>query len=346
MSGCIKTGTLWRMLVVVTLVWLAVTLVDVLLIVFAGVLLAVLLRGLADLLSAHSRLSSGWALLVVLITLSAIAGLTIWLVSPELGRQLDELIAGLPRSSEQLRSYLQGSGWGRWLLDHAGGARDWLTQASTMRRAGSIASTTFGALISFFVFLIVGLYLAADPRSYRNGALRLLPEHQRSRAQALAGECGRTLRRWLLGKFASMLITGLLTGIGLYVIGIPLALVLGLLAALLSFIPNFGPILAAVPAILLGLGQSPATAGWVAGLYVVVQAVESYAITPLIQREMVALPPALIIVAQMALGVLVGGLGVVLATPLTALALVLVRRLYVEPIADHANTPTSTMAAV
>lgn len=335
MSGRTRTRNLWRMLVVVTLVWLAVTLVDVLLIVFAGVLLAVLLRGLAELLSAHSRLSSGWALLVVLITLSAGVGLTIWLVSPELGRQLDELIAGLPRSSERLRSYLQGSGWGRWLLDHAGGAREWLTQASTVRRAGSIASTTVGAMISFFAFLIIGLYLAADPRSYRNGALRLLPQRDRSRAEALARECGRTLRRWLLGKFASMLITGLLTGIGLYVLGVPLALVLGLLAALLGFIPNFGPILAAVPAILLGLGQSPATAAWVAGLYVVVQAVESYGITPLIQREMVALPPALIIVAQMMLGVLVGGLGVVLATPLTALALVLVRRLYVEPIADR-----------
>jgi len=224
-------------------------------------------RAVAALLSTHTRLSPGWSLLVVLVVLSAVIGVTIWLVSPALGRQLD--------------------------------------------------------------------LLAANPRHYVNGVLRLLPERDRSRGEALARECGATLRRWLLGKLASMVITGVLTGVGLVLLGIPLALVLALLAALLGFIPNFGPILASVPAILLGLSHSPSTAAWVAGLHVVVQAVESYGITPLIQRKMVALPPALTIVAQMTLGVLVGGLGVVLATPLTALGLVLVRRLYVELIADR-----------
>jgi predicted PurR-regulated permease PerM len=129
---------------------------------------------------------------------------------------------------------------------------------------------------------------------------------------------------------ASMIVVGLLTAVGLWALGMPLALTLGLLAALLTFIPNLGPTLAVVPAALLALLQSPTKSLYVILLYLVIQAVESYLLIPLVQRQAVSLPPALTITAQVLLGILVGGFGLVLATPLTAAVMVLVRMLYIE----------------
>ena len=129
-----------------------------------------------------------------------------------------------------------------------------------------------------------------------------------------------------------MIIIGVLTAVGLWLLGVPLALTLGLLAALLTFIPNIGPILAVVPAALLALLQSPTRALYVVLLYLGIQTVESYLLTPLMQKRTVSLPPALTIFAQVLMGILVGRIGLVLATPLTAALFVLVKMLYVEDI--------------
>ena len=134
-----------------------------------------------------------------------------------------------------------------------------------------------------------------------------------------------------------MIFIGLLTWIGLSIIGVPLALTLGLIAGLLSFIPNFGPIISALPALLLAFIDSPITAVYVLGLYIGVQLIESNIVTPLIERETVELPPALTIVFQLALAALVGGLGLVLATPLLAVIMVLVQMVYIEDVLDDRN---------
>jgi predicted PurR-regulated permease PerM len=127
-----------------------------------------------------------------------------------------------------------------------------------------------------------------------------------------------------------MVAIGILTGLGLWVIGVPMWLPLAILAALLNFIPNFGPIIAAVPALLIALANDPTDALWVAGLYVLAQNLEGYLIMPLVQRRAVEMPPALTIMSQVLLGMLLGPLGVVLAAPLTAAALVLIKMLYVQ----------------
>ena len=141
---------------------------------------------------------------------------------------------------------------------------------------------------------------------------------------------GETLINWLLGKLFSMTVVGVLTALGLWALGIPLIGVLSLLAGLLSFIPNFGPILALIPAVLVALLEGPDQALYVAGLYVLVQAVESNLITPLVQQRLIEMPPALILVAQVLMGTLVGGLGVMLATPVVAILMVLVKMLYIQ----------------
>jgi predicted PurR-regulated permease PerM len=141
-----------------------------------------------------------------------------------------------------------------------------------------------------------------------------------------------TLWWWLLGRVASMTFIGVVTGIGLWLLDVPLAFVLGLLASLLSFIPNIGPILSAIPAILLAWVAGPEKALWVTGLYVGVQVVESFVLDPFIDRKTVYLPPAFTVFAQLVLALLGGLLGVALATPLAAAMVVLVAMLYVQDV--------------
>lgn len=339
MPASTLTRALLRVGLVVILVWLAVSLVDVLLLVFAGLLLAVLLRAPADWLGAHTRLSSFWWQIVVLVALAGGLGGTIWALAPEVGRQFDELIAQVPAAVRQVTTSLEDYRWGRWLLERARNAGELLSRPGAMQGAGRVLSSTFGALAAFFVLLVVGLWIALQPRVYIDNALRLFPVGERARARAIGGECVHALQRWLVGKLVSMTVIGVATWIGLWALDVPLALVLALLAGALAFIPNFGPILAATPAILLGLTQGYETALWVAALYVAVQAVDNTAITPLIQRQAVSLPPAVTIVAQTVMGALVGPLGLIVATPLTAVVLLLTRRLYVDRLeADGART--------
>ena len=171
-------------------------------------------------------------------------------------------------------------------------------------------------LLIFFI----GLFLGIQPRLYIDGIVKLVTLSKRDRAREILGEIGAGLKWWLAGKLVAMVCVGGLTFLGLRLLGIGMALTLAVLAALLTFIPNFGPIIAAVPAVLIGLLEGPATALWIVGLYVAIQTVESYVITPLIQQQAVSLPPALTITSQLVMAVFVGGLGLALATPLTVVA--------------------------
>ena len=157
-----------------------------------------------------------------------------------------------------------------------------------------------------------------------------MPVHGRSRADDVFNKVGDHLKKWLKGKLFAMLVVFVLTAIGLVIIGVPMWLVLALIAGILNFIPNFGPLIAMVPAVLVALLQSPATALWVAILYVLVQVAESNFITPMVQQKLISIPPALIIIAQLFIAPLTGGWGLVLATPLLVIIIVLVQELYVK----------------
>lgn len=184
-------------------------------------------------------------------------------------------------------------------------------------------------------FLFIGLFLAYDPQTYRNGLVRLIPIKKRKRAQEVLDEVTSTLRWWLVGKFFSMAIIGFFTTIGLWLLGVPLAITLGLIAAILTFVPNLGAILATLPAVLIAASQDLDKAFYVVILYIVIQTVESNVITPTIQEKTISLPPALTISAQLLMAILVGGLGLVLATPLTAMLVVLLRMLYIEDVLNE-----------
>lgn len=314
---------------------------DVIMLIFGAVLLAIFLRGLAEFVVRYTKISEGWAVLLVSVLLMAILAGAISLLAPSVAEQVRHLQEELPKSAKQAANYISQFDWGRVILQQMPSTTDILQNigSSTMlSRVGGIFSSTFGAIANFLIVILLAIYLAAEPRFYVHGFAKLFPLDKRPRVLEIVVGIGQTLRWWLIGKAGSMIFIGILTWVGLSIIGVPLALTLGLIAGLLSFVPNFGPILSALPAILLAFIDSPITALYVLGLYVGVQLIESNLVTPLIERETVELPPALTIGFQLALGVLIGGLGLVLAAPLLAMIMVVVQMVYIQDVLGDKET--------
>ena len=321
-------------------VWLAH---DVLLVGFGGVLLGLLLRGAADTVAHWLRRSPQIALaLVVLALLGAIGGGVFFLADDAIA-QAEELSRRLPQAISAIRERLSESDWGRALIARLPDPEAFETTRTLSRATGALVSTLgvgFGLLVNIVVGTAVALYVAANPDVYVNGVTRLVPAGQRPRARAVLHALGTTLRRWLAGKLVAMAVIATVTGAGLAIIGVPLAVALGVLAGILNFIPYLGPMLSFVPAVLLALPEGAVTTMWTLGLYAFVQGFESYVLSPLLAQRTVWLPPALTILAQVAAGLVLGWMGIVLAAPLTAVALILVKMLYVEDVlGEHVELP-------
>ncbi|MEO5860212.1 MAG: AI-2E family transporter [Pyrinomonadaceae bacterium] len=308
---------------------------DVVLLVFAAALLAIFLSGLADIIKPYVPLGDGLRVLLVSVILVGVVGGTIALLSPSIAEQGQHLREELPKSAVKLTDYLNQYGWGRTLIAQLPSSEDVknnINVSSLLSGVGGVFTSTVGALGNIAIVVLLAIYLASEPRFYSQGFVRLFPIPRRQRVTEILHQIYESLRWWLIGKFGSMLFIGILTWIGLSILGVPIALTLALLAGLLSFIPNFGPIISAIPALLIAFVDSPITAVYVLILYIGVQIVESNLITPMIERETVELPPALTVVFQLGLGSLVGGLGLVLATPLLAMIVVVVQLVYLQDI--------------
>jgi predicted PurR-regulated permease PerM len=308
---------------------------DVLLLIFAAVLIAIFLRGLADVLGRWVPLAEGWLVLIVTVLLVAVIAGAIAFLAPSVAEQARTLRFEVPRSAQQAAEYLGRFSWGEAIISQLPTIDEVMSKidpGALLSRVGGYFSSTIGVVGNIFVTFLLAIYLASEPRLYSGGLTRLFPITHRERAAEVANAIYETLRWWLIGKAGSMIFIGVLTWIGLSIIGVPLALTLGLIAGLLSFIPNFGPIISAVPALLIAAIDSPISAVYVLALYVGVQMIESNIVTPIIERETVELAPALTIIFQIALGALIGGLGLVLATPLLAVIVVLVRMVYIEDV--------------
>jgi predicted PurR-regulated permease PerM len=310
---------------VILLIWYAV---ELLFLAFAAILLAIFLDGIASWLSNHSFLSRGWALVCVLTVIGLVGWLIVELIWPRLSHQADLLSEALPLSLDRLQAYMSNYPWMQRIFQ---GSMDRIfNQQRMLQQATGLLSSTLGILVNFVIVLVVAIYLASNPSLYRDGIIRLTPPDYRDRSRRLLNLIGMTLRRWLLGRFLLMISNGIITSVGLWIMGIPLALTLGIIAGLLNFIPNLGPIIASIPAILIALLQSPADALKVAIFYLAVQAVDGYLFTPLVQKWTVSLPPAITILSQVLLGILTGTLGVLLATPLAATAVVVIKVTYLH----------------
>ncbi len=340
-------GFVARATLVVILLWALANVVwqgrDLLFIAFFSVLVASFLSIFVDWLEAQgvSRLVGALVVLVALAVLGAGGGVLLW---PALREQAVQLQEQLPPALAEItawfeRQYMALTGqFGAPVepIEERVRERVMAEAANLLTGALPLLNTVIGAVGGALIVFFAGLYLAIEPRDYLRGLISLVPRRGRPRAQRALEEVGFTLRRWMLGTVIGMLVIGLLTTLGLWALGIPAALALGVFAGLLEFIPYIGPILSAVPALILALVISPTTALWVLLLYIAIQQLESNLIMPLLMKGMVKLPPALTVLVQVLMALLFGFLGLLLAVPVLAAGKVLVRTLYIEPVANAA----------
>ncbi len=310
--------------------WLAA---DALLLVFACILCAVLLYKLSDMLARRTKMKRQIALAAVVLLLFAVIGLGGWAMAPQISEQSTKLAETVPQSIEKLQQLVNAHPILKRVMSELPPPEQVVKQMSSLvPNAGLFFGGVIGALGNVVIILFVGIYFAASPHLYTSGFIKLIPPSKRPRARQVMEKIGQTLASWLLGKSISMLIVGVVTSIGLSMLGVPLALILGIIAGLLDFIPYLGPIMAGVPAVLIAFSMSPDLALYTILLFTGVQLVEGYLLQPLIESRAVDLPPALTIVMQLVFGTLFGFAGVALATPLAAALKVLVQMLYVEDV--------------
>jgi predicted PurR-regulated permease PerM len=309
--------------------------VQVLLLIFTGILFSIFIRGLSSFLFGRfDHLPEKWSIAITLFLLVTAFFAFFILLAPQLVEQGIQLVEKIPEAFQNLKEKINHLEWLENLLGSLGGSS---TDADSS--AGKISSqalgffaTTFGVIAGIFIILFVGLYFCFTPQYYINGIIRLVPQNGRQRAGQIFSALDHTLGQWLIGRFIGMLMVSVSTFIGLYFLNVPVPLSLAVLAGILTFIPNIGPILAIIPAVLLGYTESPATAMYVILLYLLIQGIESYIVTPLIQQKAVSMPPVLTLTSLVIFGSTLGFLGLLLATPLTAAAMVLVKMLYIEDV--------------
>jgi predicted PurR-regulated permease PerM len=324
-----------RTLVVVAIVALALLVWRIrvaLLLGFIGILLAVLFRGEATLVKRYTRIPVGWALLLVAAVSVGLVVAFFWLAGPAINEQFSQLLKTLPASVARIRETINRYSVGKYLLSYlqppAPGSAG--PAVSLFSGVTGIASTLYGVLTDLLLVLVSAIYFAVNPQMYMRGILLLIPKSKSLRVAEVLEESGRILGYWLIGQVLVMVFVGVMVTLGLSLIGIPLALVLGVISGMLEFIPIFGPVVAAVPGILIAM-----TGGWVQALYaalvyLIVQEIESNVLVPLVQKVTVEVPPALVVLALVAFGYLFGFLGILIATPMTALIILWVKRLYIE----------------
>lgn len=304
---------------------------QVLLVAFAGVLFGIFLDGVARLLCEHTPLGHGVALALVVLSLFGLTAGGVMLLAPVVTAEARTLVDTLPSAVDRLRQTVAQSSIGDAVLGHVPPADQlWSGGQKLLSGATQVVRGVFGAIGALVVIGFVGLFVAADRSVYARSIVRLVPPHRRARWREMLGELRSKLWWWVIGRLVNMAIIGVVMSVGLTLIGVPGALALGVLAGVLTFVPNIGPVLSVIPAVLLALTVSPTTVLWVLGLFGVAQTLESYVITPLVQRRAAAVPPALLLVAQIAFGVPFGAIGLLLATPTVAIAIVMTRMLYVE----------------
>jgi predicted PurR-regulated permease PerM len=334
-------STLLRVVAIVAAtVLLVVTLGEVMMIVFAAVLVAVLLRGAAARVGRLASIGTGWGLLAVVLLLVVFFGGLGWWFGPNLAHQATELQDNMIQQLTALRSHMQQTEWGRGLLQRLpfglgvdGGetANPGTTFGSVLPRlAGALAGalwSVLGLLGTVGVIVVAALYMAAAPTQYVHGVAHLLPKTRRPTTRRVMDRIGHDLWSWLVGQFLDMLVVGALCGIGLWLLGMPLVFILALVAAIANFVPYIGAIAGAVPAMLIALSMGWQQALYVALLYLGVQTFEGNVTAPLIQQRATDLPPALTLVAQTAFGLIFGLFGVILATPITAAIIAAVQQL-------------------
>jgi len=311
------------------LVWQTVS---SLLIVFAGVLFAAFLDAAARALAPVLPINRALRLTLVLLLLTALAGLGLAWGTGKLPEQTRLLLKVMDTQLDVLQKHLLtygvdllGTEWGQdfaqWLFSD---------QGRFLRHAQFVLGGASTILTGALVIVFLGILFAFDPTSHRESLVMLVRRSYRARTRAVMDEMGNVLRLWFVGQLIRITLMTLCVWIALYLIGLPGPFVLGLQAGLSNFIPYLGPIVAAIPIALVAMPLGGSLLIWAVVIYTIIQSIEGYVIGPLIQRQAVEIPPAWTLVAIVLLGALFGVMGIALAMPLVAIGRVAIIRFYVE----------------
>ncbi len=328
------TARVWRSTLVVAttalvllLLWFAA---QSLLLIFAGVLFAVVLHRVAAWIAARSRITHGQAVAAVFVGTLALTGAMGWLLGSAIASQAESLWTQLPKITDHIAARLSGNPSLQHVFQNQSASNVHVAPKDVLSGASNVVMTSFDTAVAIIVLVFLAIYGAYDPESYMRGLLRVVPPAKRERVRAIVSEISDGLFRWMLSRFAAMTVVGILVWLGLRVLHVPLPLALGFLAGVLTFVPYLGAVISAVPACLLAVSQGPLTVVWVAALFTIAHVLEGYLLTPILTRHSVRFPPAFTLAVQVLLGGLYGIIGLALATPVAVVLVVLVQRLYVE----------------
>lgn len=308
------------------------------LILFAAIFFSVILNYSATWINQKIKLPYGLSLVLVLAIMAGIATLMVLLIGPSISDQISKVVEVIPKSIENVKNSLMETEIGRKLLKELPESPEELLKGTNNKKIyyqvmGSFA-TSIGILTNAFVIFIIGIFLAASPSLYRNGFVSLFSKSFQPRLNEVMDKAHGTLSLWLFAKLISMTVVAILTVTGLLILGVSMPFALALIAALFTFIPSIGPFIGLIPAVLIGFLDSPEQALYVIILYLGIQMIETYLITPMVEKRIVSLPPALTLLWLILFGILTGIFGIMLATPLLSVIMVVVNELYVK---DYLN---------
>jgi predicted PurR-regulated permease PerM len=325
----------WQTVGIVALLVVTILIVrvafDILLMVLAGSLIAVYFHGLGDAIQRRTKVQRKAAMLISIISTVILLGALFWFMGTKIQQQVAELSNTLPHTLNTAKAKLSQTAAGQKVLESFSGNN---SQKLTNTVQGFF-STTFGVLGDMYVILFLGIFFTANPSLYKDGILILLPNSKKELGKHIMDRVSLSLKGWLKGTLLSMLLITILIGTALSIVGMPVALILALITGLLEIVPSLGSLIAMIPGVLLALTISTNMAVLVAIIYIVAQTLVANIITPLIQKKMINLPPALTLISQLIMGTASGALGVILAVPLLAILIVLVDELYIKKIAHN-----------
>jgi predicted PurR-regulated permease PerM len=303
------------------LVWY---LFDVILIAIGAILIAVLLHLVAEPF-VRCRLPQGVALILSgVLTIGAVAGAG-YLFGTQIDAELQDLLRRASAGTGALTAQLQGSQIGKMLLEHIQGGG-----FSIPAFLGSFFSISVSFLEALVVTVIAGFYLAVQPQLYRNGFGKLFPQEWRANVNEAVDDIGRGLRLWLIGELIQMVLIGLLCMVAVWLIGLPSPLALGVIAGLAEFVPYLGPIVASIPAILVATTKGGDAVLWTVLAYAVIHQIEGNLVVPMIQRRMIFIPPAVMLLGLVTILFMFGGISAVFAGPIAVIVFIAIKKLYVR----------------
>lgn len=297
------------------------------LLVLAASLIALFFSAVSGRIKKWTGLKDGVSLALTIALMVIVVGLFFWLVGAEAQNQYKEMQEAVPVIIDNAQSYLNKSDVGQRVSQYIS---DIENQKKVLPFLQDFFKSSFGVFGDLYIVVFLALFISISPFDYINGAVNLVPRRGKVKAKHLFTDIGFNLKKWIKGAIISGLSVFIMSAIGLLILGVDMWLILAISAGLLNVIPNFGPIIAMIPAVLVALLTSPTQALMVAGLYLTVQIIESNLITPNVQKKLLNTPPALLILFQVLMGTLTGGWGIVLAVPMLVIVITMVKHLYLD----------------